>query len=192
MNQQSLNRQKSAPKRPQIHPGSRVGRRAGLGRASREKSRPLRWVAGILVLLMSAWVGGCATFQPVEPQEAAAGAQVRVHLTTEGRIFLEEQGGRPQSSVEGLIAEIRDERILLRIPWARRQDGLRGEALQQQLWFEPRYIQGIELRQPDRRRAGLAMAGAGVAVAIAVGVVFGRLVDRVGCPGITDGPLQGC
>jgi len=147
--------------------------------------------ATIFAAALSVLLGGCATFQPVEPGQLAPGDEVRVYLTGQGRELLQTYGAGESRQVDGEILEANGDRLLLRVPTVRQLGG-NGRRLYQRVWLETAHIADLEQRHPDRSRTAMVAGAAGAAAIFALVALAGGLSGSSGCPAIDSDPGPDC
>ncbi len=135
---------------------------------------------GIGVAALAIVSTGCVSYIPTELETVAAGADVRVYLTPERMAELRavDELGLPQEAASTLLNGTLVRRggagLGLRIPIASREIGFLRSPILRELNISPSDILRIQLRELDRGRSALAIAGsAGLLAALLVAMLSG-------------------
>lgn len=142
-----------------------------------------------LILAFLLTVSGCARWVPAQLGTVPPGTDVRLRLSEDGALRLEELTGAGAVEVTGELLQWEPEVMV--------STGLAGAganpALRQRIVVDPDEVVGIDVREVDRTRTGLLVGGvvaaAGSAVAWAlVNIIQGSEGAPNGPP--TDGPQE--
>lgn len=146
--------------------------------------------AGLTLVLLLA-VAGCARWVPAELGMVPPGSDVRLRLSEDGAMQLEEATGTRSTEVTGELIQWEPEVLVstaVVTPGARVGPGLR-----QRLVVDPGNVVGIDVRETDRTRTGLMVGGV---VAVAGSAIVWAVVNIIrgseGAPTTppTDGPQE--
>lgn len=118
-----------------------------------------------IVLLAS----GCFGYVPVETSAVTPGEDVRVYLTRQGLAELEQLDLESGPIVRGSVVAAEPDRLLLRVPVTRVQEGFHSVALGQDVPIPSGAI--VQLERRELNRGGTALLVAGTA-AMAATVIY--------------------
>jgi hypothetical protein len=147
------------------------------GRIVRRCARTRSWLrlAPLSLLVVTA---ACFEYTTVRPELAQVGRPVRVHLTEPGfsRLSAEAAGALPHLGrvIEGDLVEATGQQMLVavRVGW---DPSVEGDRLQQRLAIPIADIWQVEVRQLNKTKTALIVAGATVAVgSIIVSTIHGQ------------------
>lgn len=119
------------------------------------------------LLLLTA---GCHRYVPVRAGSVPAGTEVRVELSDGGAARMEGVLGRRTTEVAGELTEWSD-RVVLTVPVAATA-GLTDRALRRPVVLELDEVVGVDVRERDRLRTAVLIAGVVAAVGVAALAAF--------------------
>lgn len=140
-----------------------------------------RLAPAFLAIALSA----CFSYVPAEFDAVPLGESVRVYLTRQGIAAAGDaldQDGEP--FLRGTLLRRDGDRMVLRVPVARRQVGFFAEPIGQDIEVRTSDVVQLERRRLDRTGTGLLVAGT---VASAAAVIF-LIIDSGGAEDIVDPP----
>jgi hypothetical protein len=103
-------------------------------------------------------LAGCYTLSPVRTDRELAPGRFRVHLSDSGAARVAGPLGGPVTVIDGRLTGSTADEIVLLVP-SSGAAGFGKETLYQELRLPKREIDGLERRQLDRKRTGLAVGG---------------------------------
>lgn len=118
--------------------------------------RPIRRICGASLLALLA--GGCFSYVPVETSEVRASDMIRARISAAQAEELEPLLQRQIRQVEGRVLAVSPD-FMLRVPVQSQLQGASVQTLHQQVRIPRSEISFVELRQLDRTRTGLIVAG---------------------------------
>ncbi len=129
-----------------------------------------------VIVMCALTVGaGCYKYAPSTLESVEPNNKVRLLLSTEGELALEEKTGLRVRELTGQIVEMDDRRLLVEVPMAEVDPDFGGGKLNQRVEVPREHVLRIDAREPDPARTGLlvAVSAGGVAALVTFGVSSG-------------------
>ena len=121
----------------------------------------------LAVVVLAALTSGCYRHVPVSLEDVLTGSEVRVHLSGNAAWRMQEELGQERRQLVGK-AERRGPEFAILVPFSP-VGGARQAGLRQRVALDRQEIMSVDLRELDRRRTGMLVAGIGAAI-VFVGV----------------------
>ena len=163
---------------------------AAAAQAGRSRVSSRRQRAAVMLMVMTPYLTGCYTVQPVASTNAPSGAHLVAEVTDRGRVELSEMLGAGVVRVHGRLASASDSAYVLQVS---RVDYLSG---QKSFWTGERvslnrnYVSTLGERRLSRSRSWLAAGVVTVAVA-ALAATISLVADGLGGGGKRPTPDPG-
>jgi hypothetical protein len=135
--------------------------------------RPPAW-KGLALIALALSCSGCFQYVPAQPETTAPGEGVRVVTTRAGAAELADVSDLADGApiIDGTLAGVEGQALLLRVPVGRRQDGFMVSAINQTIRIPTSEIVSFQRRQFDKVSTALALAaGAGLVTAVVAFIV---------------------
>lgn len=132
-------------------------------------------------------LSGCFSYVPAEPASVPAGEEVRVFLTRDAVLELQDAIPTSGSALRGRITGREDDLLTLRVPVTAPRAGLQAPDIGQDVRIATGQILELQRREFSPARTGLLVAGA----AGAASMIILLIMDDAGAtpqPGPGDGP----
>lgn len=141
-----------------------------------------RWIPVVLC----AWaVAGCYRYVPAEMEATPPGTDVRLLVTREGALEMEEVGaldGNQEPRVDGTVVATEDAALLIRVPIAQRQDGFIVSRIDQSVRVPMEEVVSFQRRELNKLGTGLLLTGGALALGALVAVIAEPLGGDDGDP----------
>jgi hypothetical protein len=115
---------------------------------------------------------GCYRYVPAELGAVPVGQDVRVHLTRQAMIGIEELPDLERPLVSGTLVRLESERLFLRVPVAARQVGFHTDLIGQDVGIPTTGIVQLEQRRLDPLGTGLLVAGTAATAAAVITLIL--------------------
>ena len=123
---------------------------------------------------------GCYTYVPATLDVVPVGARVRALISTEAELRLRDSLGLDLRALNGTLVERDDARLLFEVRTASGSRTFGGQPLYQRIALPPADVLRVDVRQVNRLRTGVLVAGLAGAAALIVAGAIGVL--RPGTP----------
>jgi hypothetical protein len=126
----------------------------------------------VSMVIAVGWMMGCHSYAPSSLDRVGPKSKVRLLLSTEGEIDLENRLGVRTRELTGEIVEMDDQQILIDVPMAEKHPDFGEGSLNQRLDIPRDHVLEVSARESDPARTGLlvAVSAGGVAALVTFGV----------------------